>query len=54
MNDWFIGAVSVSVLAFTFVFGWMASSSTTGWECRNLGLFYVGEKVYECRIKEFK
>ena len=50
--DWFIGAVSVVVAVFIFVFGWMASASQIGWECRNMGTFYVGEKVYECKLKE--
>jgi hypothetical protein len=52
MNDWLIGAVSVVATGFIFLFGWMISASTTGWECRNLGMFYVGEKVYECKLKE--
>ncbi len=52
MNDWFVGAGCVSALVVTFAFGWMVSASTIGWECRNVGLFYVGEKVYECKSKE--
>jgi hypothetical protein len=52
MNNWFIGAICVFTLIFDFYVGYMISASTTGWECRNLGMFYVGEKVYECKIKE--
>ena len=52
MNDWFIGATSVAIAVFVFVFGWMMSASTIGWECRNMSAFYVGEKVYECKLKE--
>jgi hypothetical protein len=52
MNDWFIGAISVAVAVCVFAFGWMVSASTIGWECRNMGAFYVGEKVYDCKPKE--
>ncbi len=52
MNDWFIGAISVGAAVFIFFFGWMISASTIAWECRNMDSFYVGERVYECKLKE--
>lgn len=54
MNDWVVG-FGMAVAAFILVcIGWMTSASTIGWECRNTGMFYVGEKVYECAVKEKK
>jgi len=52
MNDWFIGAAHIVVVVFVFCAGWSVSASTIGWECRNMKLFYVGQKVYECSLKE--
>ena len=52
MNDWFIGAIHIVVAIFVFICGWITSASTIGWECRNMNLFYVGDKVYECKLKE--
>ena len=52
MNDWVVGAMHVALAVFIFLLGWMVSAGTIGWECRNVGMFYVGEKVYECKVKE--
>ena len=52
MDDWFGGAVTVIAAVFIFFVGWMSSASTIGQECKNMGVFYVGEKVYECKYKE--
>ncbi len=46
---YFFGAI-LSVIVFCF--GWSASASTIGDECKKLGAFYVGGTVYECKIKE--
>ncbi len=52
MNDWFVGALHIVAAIFVFCAGWAVSASTIGWECRNMKLFYVGQKVYECSLKE--
>lgn len=52
MNDWFIGAIHIFALVFVFSLGWIVSASTIGDECKKLNMFYVGEKVYECKLKE--
>jgi hypothetical protein len=52
MNDWFVGVLHITVAIFVFCFGWLSSASTIGWECSNMNLFYVGNKVYECKLKE--
>jgi hypothetical protein len=31
--------------------GWVMSASTIGAECEKLGSFYVGDKVFECKLK---
>ena len=52
MNDWLVGVAMTVVAVALFLFGWVASASTIGRECRDLKAFYVGEKVYECKLKE--
>jgi len=32
-------------------FIWVAAHSTVATECEKLGAFYVGQKVYECKLK---
>jgi ABC-type transport system involved in cytochrome bd biosynthesis fused ATPase/permease subunit len=54
MTDWFIGFAMAAASVFIFLFGWMVSASTIGWECKNMGVFYVGTSVYECAVKEKK
>lgn len=46
------GFIASLVLVCTFGFGWAMSASTIDHECEKLGSFYVGEKVYECKIKD--
>ena len=31
---------------------WIAAHETVAKECKNLGAFYVGNTVYECKKKE--
>lgn len=38
-------------LIFGLWLGWTFAHSTVATECVKLGLFYVGEKTYECKIK---
>ena len=52
MNDWFIGATQVVSAVCIFVLGWIFSASEIGRECRIIGTFYFGDKVYECKLKE--
>lgn len=32
--------------------GWLEGQNTVATQCRLLGSFYVGDTVYECRVKE--
>lgn len=48
---WFIGAVC-TLAAVGLI--WVLSASTIAKECRMMGQFYVGETVYECKVKEWK
>lgn len=54
MNDWLIGYLCAIAGACMFLFGWMMGSSTIGWECKNIGAFYVGSNVYTCEVKDKK
>jgi hypothetical protein len=40
------------VAAVLIVFGWIAAHDTVARECNQMGMFYVGKKVYECKPKE--
>jgi len=51
MNDWFIGAVCVCALLFSFAMGWVFAHGTVAWECSNVGTFYVSNTVYDCKAK---
>ena len=44
--------VSVFVIILSSLMGWVGGHSAVAKECRLLGSFYVGDTVYECRIKE--
>ncbi len=54
MNDWFVGCViSAGIVLFTAVV-WTVAHSTIATECKKLGAFYVGETVFECKVREGK
>lgn len=44
----FIGTACGVVVAII----WGAAHETIATECRKLGSFYVGQTVFECRVKE--
>jgi hypothetical protein len=50
-NQMMEGLIASFVLACTFGLGWAAAHSTVAYECKQLGGFYVGETVYECKVK---
>ena len=50
----YLFAVSVTTVAALVVIAaiWDVAHITVTTECERLGAFYVGSKVYECRVKE--
>ena len=48
MSERFIEAV---VLACAFGLGWVTAHANVAYECKQLGGFYVGETVFECKVK---
>jgi hypothetical protein len=54
MNDWAVGAASVIALLIAFILGWIASSMTVSWECRNVGVFYISSGIYDCQERKEK
>ena len=45
------GFVVTAVLAAVFGFGWVMGSNKIANECQKIGSFYVGNTVYECKVK---
>jgi hypothetical protein len=50
MRDPFITAIIVICTFCSFVLIWAAAHGTVAKECEKLGAFYVGDKVYQCRL----
>jgi hypothetical protein len=48
MTEGFIAAFVIAIAVFV---GWIAAHGTVAHECKKLGGFYVGETVYECKVK---
>lgn len=44
----YIALVAIS----TWFGGWIYAYKTIGDECERLGGFYIGGRVYECKLKE--
>lgn len=44
--------VAFCVVIMTAILFWEASASTIGRECQKMGMFYVGDTVYECKVKK--
>lgn len=52
MNDVFSGLFFIFLAAMaSFFITWAAAHETVATECERLGAFYVGQKVYECKLK---
>ena len=49
---WMFGILTAVIFVLTFIFGWITAHSTIAGECNKLGAFYVGDKVYECKVKQ--
>lgn len=47
----FFAMLLVALLCGLF---WTLSASTIAKECRLMGQFYIGDTVYECKVKEKK
>ena len=43
--------IPMVTLIFGLFLGWVFAHSTVATECKKLGSFYVGDKVYECKLK---
>ena len=48
MIEGFIAALVIAIAVFV---GWTAAHGTVAYECKQLGGFYVGKTVYECKAK---
>jgi hypothetical protein len=46
-----IAGIITALFAFTFGLGWVMAHNTVADECKQLGGFYVGKTVYECKVK---
>lgn len=44
--------VGGAVAVFIAVLFWVFSASTIARECKLMGMFYVGDTVYECKVKQ--
>ena len=45
------GFITSLVLATAVFLGWVVAHNTVAYECKQLGGFYVGKTVYECKVK---
>jgi hypothetical protein len=45
------GFATALLFAIAVFIGWTAAHNTVAYECRQLGGFYVGKTVYECKVK---
>ncbi len=48
------GVCGTLILGATFSFGYMVHGADISWECRKIGVFYVGDQVFTCEKKELK
>lgn len=51
MRDPFITVISIIVILAWCGLIWAMAHSTVAKECEKLGSFYVGDKVYDCKLK---
>lgn len=42
----------VIVIIIYYYLGWLFAHGTVAHECRKLGVFYVGNSVFECKEKQ--
>jgi hypothetical protein len=45
------GLIAAIVFVFAMFLGWVAAHNVVIRECKQLGGFYVGKTVYECKVK---
>jgi TM2 domain-containing membrane protein YozV len=46
-----LGVFLVIVFWAAILIGWVVAHNTVAKECKKLGSFYVGNTVYECKVK---
>lgn len=51
MRDWLSFSLSVVCFVSWSIYMWAWAHGTVATECEKLGAFYVGNKVYECKVK---
>lgn len=52
MSDVIGGFLTAVFFAFLCWAGWVHAHNTVAYKCDKLGIFYVNEKIYECKLKE--
>lgn len=50
MKPYLIGVFIGAVVSYEF--GWIYAHETVSTECQRLGAFYVGDKTFECKVKQ--
>jgi hypothetical protein len=53
-SEGLLAVALIAALGLILALAWALAHSTVARECERLGAFYVGDKVYECRLKERK
>lgn len=46
------GFLATATLVAVFCLGWVIGNDVVANECEKLGGFYVGDTVYECKMKD--
>lgn len=54
MSDWLVSCIITTGTVIFTVVVWEAAHWTVATECKKLGAFYVGETVFECKVREGK
>lgn len=54
MSKIIIGLLIALVIQQTYVYGFMQAHREIEHECKHIGMFYRGERVFECHEKEPK
>lgn len=52
MNNTFSVAMCIFTMCVLFILGVASGYGAVATECEKLGAFYVGNTVYECRVKQ--
>jgi hypothetical protein len=52
MSDGFLHLLGTFTLLAVAGLIWVISAATIANECEKMGMFYVGDRVFECKLKE--